>query len=74
MEAITLLFRKDIEKSCAYCTHSAKIDSDTLLCSKCGFVASYHRCWKFKYDPLRRVPVKPALQDFSKYTDEDFSL
>lgn len=69
-----MLFRKDIEKSCAYCTHSAKIDEDTLLCCKHGFVASYHRCRRFKYDPLRRIPAKMNVQDFTKFKDEDFLL
>ena len=42
------LFRKDIEKHCAYCSH-------------------------FCYDPLKRVPPRPATLN-DKYTSEDFSL
>ena len=33
-----MLFRKDIEPRCAYCTRSAPLDDDSLLCAKKGVV------------------------------------
>ena len=69
-----MLFRKKIERSCSYCIHGGKVDDKTILCKKKGFVASCHRCRRFKYDPLKRVPPRMRVQDFAKYKDEDFSL
>ena len=69
-----MLFRKKIEPSCLYCTHSAKLDADTVLCSKKGSVPSMNKCRAFRYDPCKRVPVKPKALDFAKYDREDYSL
>ena len=69
-----MLFRKKIDRFCSYCAHAGKIDEDTYLCKKKGIVTSSHRCRKFKYDPLKRVPARMNPKDFSKYDDADFSL
>ena len=69
-----MLFRKKIEPSCLYCVHSAKLDADTVLCSKKGAVSALHKCRAFRYDPCKRVPVKPKALDFTKYDREDYSL
>ncbi len=69
-----MLFRKDIEKNCAYCTLSVKFDEEKFICSKKGIVTENDSCRKFKYDPLKRVPAKVKPKDFSEYDDVDFSL
>lgn len=69
-----MLFRKKIEKSCAYCTHGTKIDDDQILCTKRGVVSVGHKCRKFKYDPCKRIPSKFKALDFDKYDQEDYSL
>ena len=69
-----MLFRKKIQRACAYCTFGGKIDDDTIICQKCGVVPSGHHCRRFRYDPLKRVPPKPLAQNFSKYEETDFSL
>ena len=69
-----MLFRKKIEKCCAYCAHSGKINDSAYLCTKKGMVSSCHQCRRFQYDPLKRVPVKNDPTDFAKYDDVDFSL
>lgn len=70
-----MLFRKDIEKSCSYCVHSAStMDSSVVICSKKGMVPSDDSCRRFKYDPLKRVPLKAKPKDFTEYDDVDFSL
>lgn len=69
-----MLFRKKIDKFCSYCAHAAKVDENTYLCAKKGLVASCHRCRKFKYDPLKRIPVRMKPKDFTKYDYIDFSL
>ena len=69
-----LLFRKKIDRYCTYCQFAGRVDDHTMICQKCGIVPAEHRCRRFRYDPLQRVPPKPAVPDFSKLSDEDFSL
>ena len=69
-----MLFRKRIPRSCQYCVHSAKMDEESLLCTKCGVVSVDYQCRKFRYAPCKRIPVKPKALDFSQYHKDDFSL
>jgi len=69
-----MLFRKKIERSCAYCQYGTKLDDETILCAKKGMKALDEKCRKFKYDPCKRIPVKARALDFSKYEQDDFSL
>ena len=69
-----MLFRKNIEKSCAYCVHSAKISDDEVLCIKKGVVELTNKCRSFSYDPCKRVPSKAKALDFEKYDNEDYTL
>ncbi len=69
-----MLFRKKIEKSCAYCVHGVSIDEGQILCAKKGVRSPDEKCRKFQYDPCKRVPPKARALDFSKYDKEDFSL
>ena len=56
------------------CSNSGKVNDAAYICTKKGMVSPGHHCWRFKYDPLKRVPVKKDPTDFSKYDDVDFSL
>lgn len=69
-----MLFRKKIERSCAYCIHGALIGEEQILCTKKGLRTIENQCRKFKYDPCKRVPLKTRALDFTKYDKEDFSL
>lgn len=69
-----MLFRKKIERSCAYCMHGTKLEEEMILCVKKGIVPIDGKCWRFKYDPCKRIPVKAKALDFSKYEEDDFSL
>lgn len=69
-----MLFRKKIERSCAYCQHGVKLDDTQVLCAKKGVRTVEDQCRKFKYDPCKRIPAKARALDFSKYEEEDFSL
>lgn len=69
-----MMFRKKIERSCAYCVHGAQLEDGQVLCSKKGMRSIEDKCTKFKYDPCKRIPVKARTMDFSKYDNEDFSL
>lgn len=69
-----MLFRKKIERSCAYCMHGAHIGEEQILCVKKGIRTPEDNCRKFKYDPCKRIPAKTKAFDFSKYRQEDFTL
>ncbi len=69
-----MLFQKKIEPRCAYCAKGAPLDGDNILCAKKGVVAPGGKCGSFRYDPLKRVPPRPAALDTSKLKNEDFSL
>jgi hypothetical protein len=44
-----------------------------VACLKRGISEPYGRCNKFKYDPLKRIPPRPAKLG-RNYTEEDLSL
>lgn len=69
-----MLFRKKIERACAYCIYGAKLEDGAVLCSRRGLKAEEDRCRKFRYDPCKRVPFKAKAISFSQYNDSDFSL
>lgn len=69
-----MLFRKKIDKSCAYCAHGVNLNEDQVLCSKKGLVSGCEKCGKFRYDPCKRIPRKAKPLDFSQYDQEDYSL
>ena len=69
-----MLFRKKIDRYCTYCQFAGKIDDETMVCQFCGIVPSGHRCRRFRYDPLKRVPSRQKPADFSEYDEVDFSL
>lgn len=69
-----MLFRKKIERSCAYCLYGAHLEDGQILCSKKGIRTMEDKCQKFRYDPCKRIPKKAKALDFSKYDKEDFSL
>lgn len=67
------LFSKKISKRCDSCVHSAfSTRGDKLLCRRRGLVERDGKCFRFRYDPFKRVPAKtPPLPAHSK---EDFAL
>lgn len=69
-----MLFRKKIERSCSYCAYGARLEDGTILCIKKGLKAETDKCFRFRYDPCKRIPVKAKALDFSRYQEEDFSL
>ena len=56
-----MLFRKKIDRYCTYCQFAGKIDDETMVCQFCGIVPSDHRCRRFRYDPLRRIPTTTRI-------------
>ncbi len=69
-----MLFRKDIDPRCAYCKRGQQINEREVACLKRGVVPVEHSCRSFRYDPLKRVPPRPATLDTGKLREEDFSI
>ena len=68
------LFRKNIEPRCAYCARGARIDDGHVACVKRGVVADTDKWPAFRYDPLRRMPSRPAELNTSRLSPEDFQV
>ena len=69
-----MLFRKKMERACAYCTRAVKIDEDTVACVKKGVVSADGACRRFRYDPLKRTPPRPIKLNTARLSEEDFSI
>lgn len=69
-----MLFRKDITRCCAYCQYADTERNGSLKCSKKGSVEEDNSCLFFRYDPLKRKPVKAKAMDFTQYSEDDFKL
>lgn len=69
-----MLFRRKIERSCAYCVHGAHLEDGVILCTKKGIKTESDKCFRFRYDPCKRIPRKAKALDFAQYKNEDFSL
>ncbi|MDE7243925.1 MAG: hypothetical protein K2O18_08115 [Oscillospiraceae bacterium] len=69
-----MLFRKDMEPRCAYCTKGNVINETEVVCSRKGVVAIEYHCSRFKYDPFKRVPPRPVKLETSKLKAEDFLI
>ena len=67
-------FRKDIEPRCAYCARGSAINEREVACPRRGVVDSADHCSRVRYDPLRRVPPRPAALDPNAHSPEDFSI
>ncbi len=67
------LFRQDIEPRCAYCSRANVLNEHSMSCRKRGIVPMTGSCRAFRYDPLRRVPPRPAALR-GTFTDADFLL
>lgn len=69
-----MLFSKTIPPKCGYCKHGCKLNEEKIACLKKGVMAPEGQCRKFRYDPLKRTPTRPALPNFSQLKEKDFSL
>ena len=68
------LFRKDIEPRCSYCQFGSQISEREVVCMKRGVMPMESSCRRFRYDPLRRTPPRPAALDTKRLKEEDFTL
>ena len=69
-----MLFRKKIEKACAYCLSACILDEENAVCKKHGVVDLWGKCSAFKYDPLKREPEAFTGELCSDFSEEDFEI
>ena len=69
-----MLFRKKIERACGYCVYGAHLEDGMILCIKKGLKTENSKCFRFRYDPCKRIPRKSKPMDFTQYNESDFSL
>lgn len=68
-----MIFGKDTAKYCAFCEHGRDLHTnDEMSCVYKGVVDKADTCRKFKYDVLKRDPVK-SMPDIS-FDEKEFSL
>ena len=68
------LFQASIEPRCAYCAKGRGLGPEQVACPKKGVMSAGSHCGSFRYDPLKRVPPRPAKLPAKHLTDEDFKL
>ncbi len=68
------LFRKNMEKRCAYCASGSVLNEREVACPYKGVMDAAGSCRRFAYDPLKRIPPRPAALESKKYKAEDFTL
>ena len=68
------LFRKDIDPRCVYCEHGAQLNEREVMCVKQGVMPVEGHCRRFRYDPLKRTPPRPATLDTEHLKEKDFSI
>lgn len=68
------LFQTSIEPRCAYCAKGHILNPGQVACPKRGVMSSGSHCGAFRYDPLKRVPPRPAKLSQPDFSEEDFSL
>ena len=67
------LYGNNISPACEYCARARRsANGRVMLCAKRGIVPLYHRCRRFVYDPLKRIPYRQPKLD--TYKAEDFQL
>ncbi len=48
----------EMERFCKFCAYGSTLsDPDRMLCQKKGIVEAGGCCRRFRYDPLKRIPV-----------------
>ena len=69
-----MLFERNIEPSCAYCSFGTDIGYNMIACIKRGIMGSYGSCGAFRYEPTKRVPEITTKIDTTGLSEKDFSL
>jgi len=69
-----MLFRKNIEPSCAYCRHGVSLGFGEVACCKRGIMSDEGRCTSFRYEPTKRKPEYARTPVSVKIKEEDMMI
>ena len=69
-----MLFRKNIEPSCAYCKHGATLGFGEIACSRRGIMSEGGKCTSFRYEPTKRKPEYAGSPAAVRISEDDMSL
>jgi len=69
-----LLFRRNIEPSCAYCKFGITMGYGEIACSKRGIMSDDGKCGAFRYEPTKRRPEFSKTPVVSAVSEEDFQI
>jgi len=63
----------EVSPACEVCAHGIlTADRENVLCVKTGVRLLDSHCNKFKYDPLKRIPLRRPTK--SEFSEDDFKL
>jgi len=67
------MYNKNLPKKCEYCLRATPLgNGKEMICEKRGIVNTNDFCRSYKYDPLKREPLRQKISD--NYSPEDFIL
>ena len=69
-----MLFNRNIEPCCVYCSFGTDIGNEEVMCIKRGVMNAYGSCGSFRYEPTKRVPEVASHVTTKEFTDDDFTL
>jgi len=64
----------DVIACCRFCTHCRIVNENEAICKKRGVVALEHKCFRYSYDPTKRLPVEPGYLRPGAFSAEDFAI
>ena len=69
-----MLFRRNIEPRCEYCSHGMSLGYDEVACTKRGIMYTYGKCNAFRYEPTKRQPEYTRSPKPVEIAEEDLSI
>jgi len=69
-----MLFRRDIDPSCAYCVSGTHIGFGEVACIKRGIMDVEGSCNAFRYEPTKRQPEFPQNQILPTISANDLAI
>jgi hypothetical protein len=66
-------FGANVSPDCSFCQYG-EVSNGQVLCRIKGITEPGYSCGKFTYSPLKRIPKRAVMPDFSYFTKEDFKI
>jgi len=69
-----MLFKHNIEPSCAYCKCGVSLGFGEVVCRKRGIMSEDGNCNAFCYEPTKRKPEYAKTIDIIEISEEDMRI